>query len=68
LKREKPKQFQASGFKPKGNLSRKGLLLKWANLKGMLVGSPKECVSIAMKWGITPKIAPNPNWGMGVPR
>jgi hypothetical protein len=29
--------------------------------RGMLVGSPKECVSIAMKWGITPKITPNPN-------
>jgi hypothetical protein len=34
----------------------------------MLVGSPKECVSITMKWDITPKIAPNPNWGMGVVR
>jgi hypothetical protein len=31
----------------------------------MLVGSPMECVSIAMKWGITPKFAPNPNQGMG---
>jgi hypothetical protein len=34
----------------------------------MLVGSPKECVLIAMKWGIIPKIAPNPNRGMGVVR
>jgi len=34
----------------------------------MLAGSPKERVSIATKWGITPKIAPNPNRGMGVPR
>jgi len=32
----------------------------------MLVRSPKECVSIAMKWDIIPKIAPNPNWGMGI--
>jgi hypothetical protein len=32
----------------------------------MLVGSPKERVSIAMKWDITAKIAPNPNWAMGV--
>jgi len=31
----------------------------------MVAGSPKECVSIAMKWNITPKIALNPNWGMG---
>jgi hypothetical protein len=34
----------------------------------MLVGSPKEHVSIVMKWDIIPKIAPNPNWGMGVLR
>jgi hypothetical protein len=34
----------------------------------MLVGSPKEHVSIAMKWGITSKIASNPNPGMGVLR
>jgi hypothetical protein len=32
----------------------------------MLAGSPKEHVSIAMKWDITPKIAPNPNRAMGV--
>jgi hypothetical protein len=31
----------------------------------MLVGSPKELATIAIKWDITPKIAPNPNreWG-----
>jgi len=34
----------------------------------MLVGGPKERVSTAMKWGITPKIAPNPNQGMEVLR
>jgi hypothetical protein len=34
----------------------------------MLVGSPRECVSIAMKWAIIPNIAPNPNQGMGVLR
>jgi hypothetical protein len=34
----------------------------------MLVGSPKEHVSIAMKCSITPNIAPNPNQGMGVLR
>jgi hypothetical protein len=32
------------------------------------MGSPKECVSIAMKWDIIPKIAPNPNLKMGVLR
>jgi hypothetical protein len=31
----------------------------------MLARSPKERVSIAMKWDITPKIAPNPNRAMG---
>jgi hypothetical protein len=34
----------------------------------MLTGSPKEHVSIAMKWDITPNIAPNPNLAMGVLR
>jgi hypothetical protein len=34
----------------------------------MLMGSPKECVSIAMKWDIIAKIPPNPNWGMGALR
>jgi hypothetical protein len=29
------------------------------------MGSPKEHVSITMKWDINPKIAPNPNLGMG---
>jgi hypothetical protein len=56
------------GFKPKRNFVKKGVLFKASNLKGMLVGSSKECVSIAMRWGIIPKIAPNPNRGMGVPR
>jgi hypothetical protein len=32
----------------------------------MLPGSPKETVSITMKWDITPKIDPNPNQAMGV--
>jgi hypothetical protein len=42
LKGEKPKKFQSSGFKPKGNFVKKGALLKQANPWGMLVGSPKE--------------------------
>jgi hypothetical protein len=49
---------------PKEISSRRGLLLKRANPKGMPVGNPKEHASIAMKWGIIPKIAPNPNRGM----
>jgi hypothetical protein len=67
-KGEKPKQFQGLGFKTKGNFIKKRVLLKGPNQRGMLVGSPKECVSIAMKWGIIPKIALNPNWGIGALR
>jgi hypothetical protein len=63
-----PNNFKVRVSNPKEILSRRGLLLKQACLRGMRVGSLKECVSIAMKWGITPKIAPNPNRGMGVPR
>jgi len=63
-KRENPKQFQGLGFKPKGNFVKKGVPLNEANLRGMLVRSPKEHASITMKWDITPKIAPNPNQGM----
>jgi len=63
-KREKPKQFQGSGFKPKGNFVKKGAPLKGANPREMLVGNQREYASIVMKRGITPRIVPNPNWGM----
>jgi hypothetical protein len=59
---------KARGSSPREILSRRGLLSKGANPRGMLVGNPKERVSIAMKWGITPRIAPNPNQGMGLLR
>ncbi len=65
-KGEKPKKFQGLGFKPKCNFVKKGFLWKRTNPKGMLPGSPKETVSITMKWDITPKIDPNPNQAMGV--
>ncbi len=67
-KGEKPKQFQGRVLNPKEILSRKGLLSKGANPKEMLVGNPKQRVSIEMKWGITPRIAPNPNRGVGLLR
>jgi hypothetical protein len=60
--------FKAWVSNPKEISLRRGLLLKQANPRGMLVGNPREHVSIAMKWEITPKIAPNPNWGMGALR
>jgi hypothetical protein len=63
-----PNNFKARVSNPKEVSLRKGFLSKGANPKEMLVGSLKEHVLIAMKWGITPKIAPNPNQKMGVLR
>jgi hypothetical protein len=63
-----PNNSKARVSNSKETLSRRGLLLQRANQRGMLVGSPKDHASIAMKWGITPKIAPSPNRGMGVLR
>jgi hypothetical protein len=68
LKGKKPKQFQGPNFKPKGNFVKKGVPFKVGPLKGDASGSPKEHVSIVKKWGVTPKIAPNPSRGMEVPR
>ncbi len=67
-KRENPYNFKAHVSNPKVILSKRGLLEKEANPKGTLVESPKEHVSIVMKWDIIPKIAPNPNRAMGVLR
>ncbi len=39
--REKPKQFQSSGFKPKGNFIKKKVLLKGGQPKGDASGKPK---------------------------
>jgi len=63
-----PNNSKARVLNPREILSRKGLLSKGANPREMLVGNPKECVSIVMKWGITPRIAPNPNQGVGLLR
>jgi hypothetical protein len=63
-----PNNSKARVLNLKEILSRRGLLSKGANPRGMLVGNPKECVSIAMKWGITPRIAPNLNRGVGLLR
>ncbi len=68
VERGKHKQFQGSGFKPKKTFVKNWVLFMRANPRGMLVGSPNEHVSIVMKCGITPKIASNPNRGVGVPR
>ncbi len=59
---------KARVLNPREILSRRGLLSKRANPREMLVGDPREYASIVMKWGITPRIAPNPNRGMGLLR
>jgi hypothetical protein len=63
-----PNNSKAQVSNPKEILSRRGLLSKGANPRGMLVENPKERVSTVMKWGIIPSIAPNPNRGIGLPR
>jgi len=60
-RKKNPNNSKAQVLNPKEISSRRGLLSKGANPRGMLVGNPKERVSIAMKWCITPMIAPNPN-------
>jgi hypothetical protein len=46
---------------PREVLSRRGFLSKGANPREMLVRNPKKCVSIATRWGTTPKSVPRPN-------
>jgi hypothetical protein len=67
-RKEKPKHFQSLGFKAKGYFVKKWLLSKGANPRGMLMGNSKEGVSITMKWDIIPRIALNPNRGVGLLR
>jgi hypothetical protein len=59
--KKSPNNSKARGSSPRETLLKRGLLSKQANLREMLVGSPKEHASIATKWGITPKIPPSPN-------
>jgi len=63
-----PNNSKAWVLNPREILLKRGLLSKGANPREMLVGNLGEHVSIAMKWAITPRIAPNPNWGMGLLR
>jgi hypothetical protein len=46
-RKEKPKQFQGSGFEPKGNFGKKGAPFKASQPKGDVSGKPKA--STAMK-------------------
>jgi hypothetical protein len=61
-----PNNSKAWVLNPREILSKRGLLSKGANPRGILVGNPKERVSIVMKWDITPWIARNPNRGLGL--
>jgi hypothetical protein len=66
--KDKPKQFQGLGFKPKGSFVKKGFLSKGTKLKGILETSPRVNVSITTRWGITPKIVPSLRRGLGAVR
>ncbi len=63
-RKEKPKQFQGLGFKPKGDFVKKRAPFKGSHPREMLVGSLREHASTTTKWGITPKIVPSPKRGM----
>jgi hypothetical protein len=51
-----PNNPKARGLNPKGTLSKRGLLLKGANPKEMLVGSQKGLASTTMRWGILQRL------------
>jgi hypothetical protein len=60
-KGKNPNTFKAQVPNLKEILSRRGLLKKKTNPRGMLTRSLKECISIVMKWDIIPRIATNPS-------
>jgi hypothetical protein len=59
-KAKNPNNFKVRVSNPKEILSRRGFFKKGANPRGMLMGSLKKRVSIAMKWDIIPRITPSP--------
>ncbi len=63
-----PNHSKARGSNQKGVLWRRGFLSKGANPREILEQNPREHVSIATKWGTTPKIVPSPNQGVGALR
>jgi hypothetical protein len=65
FKGERPKQFQGSGFKPKGNFIKKGFPFKGGQLKGDGSGKPKGTCFNCNEVVHYSKIALNPNreWG-----
>jgi hypothetical protein len=67
-KGERPKHFQSSRFKPKGNFVKKGVPFKGSQLKGDAKGKPKEACFNCNEVGHYPKIAPNLNRGLEAQR
>jgi hypothetical protein len=65
LKEEKPKQFQGSRFKPKGNFVKKGAPLKGGQPKGDASGKPKGACFDCNKMGHYSKDCPKPKPGNG---
>jgi hypothetical protein len=64
-KGEKPKQFQGSGFKPKGNFVKKGVLFKASQSKGDVGGKPKGTCFNYNKVGHYSKGCPKSKSGNG---
>jgi hypothetical protein len=65
LKGEKPKQFQGSSFKPKGNFVKKGVLLKGNQSKGDASRKPKGTCFNCNEVGQYFKDYPKPKPGNG---
>jgi hypothetical protein len=67
-RKEKPKQFQGSGFKPKGEFVKKRAPFKGSQPKGDVGGKPKGACFNYNKVGHYLKIIPSPKRGMEVLR
>jgi len=62
---ERPKQFQGSGFKPKGNFIKKGVPFKGGQPKGDANGKPKGACFNYNEVGHYSKNCPKPKSGNG---
>jgi len=67
-RKEKPKQFQGSGFKPKGDFVKKGAPFKGGQLKGDVSGKPKGTCFNYNEVGHYSKDCPKSKAGHGYPK